>query len=138
MTTPPPRSNRKIRGVSTFRHAITTAAAVWLLTAAVHSNIAAAIDADNTKVNRQDRSGLTPLDQSNSSADTKTVSAIRSAITEDSTLSTNAKNIKVIVRAGSVTLRGPVDSAAERTRVEEIAKNTSGVTSVDNQISIKH
>jgi hyperosmotically inducible periplasmic protein len=102
------------------------------------SSFAADINADNTKRNQEPDSALTPLDQSNDPKDIKIVAAIRSAIVDDSGLSTNAQNLKVIVRQGTVTLRGPVDNASEKARVEKLAKNTQGVVRIDNQLSVKH
>ncbi len=101
-------------------------------------SIAADIDADNTKRNQEDSSALTPMDQSNDPRDIKIVAAIRGAITDDSTLSTNAQNLKVVVRQGAVTLRGPVNNMSEKSRIEQIAKNTQGVVRVDSQINVKH
>lgn len=111
---------------------------LWAISIAAPHSFAADTDADNTKRNQQQSSGLTPLDQSNDAADIKIVAAIRSAITDDSALSTNAKNIKVIVRQGVVTLRGPVANDSEKSHIEELVRNTGGVVRVDNQISVKH
>ena len=109
-----------------------------LATGGIHA--AERIDADNTRVNDRDAEAqkLTPLDQSNTSADTATVAKIRSSIIDDKSLSTNAHNVKIIVRGGVVTLRGPVESAAEKTRIEAIAKSVAGVTAVHNEIDSKH
>jgi osmotically-inducible protein OsmY len=112
---------------------------VALITAAsVHA--AERTDVDNSRINDRDAEAqkLTPLDQSNTTSDTDIVAKIRSSITDDKSLSINAKNVKVIVRGGAVTLRGPVDSATEKARVETIAKNVAGVTSVHNEIDTKH
>lgn len=94
---------------------------------------------DNTQVNQRDRasSALTPLDQSNSQNDVRIAAAIRDELTDDKSLSVNAHNVKVIVRDGVVTLRGPVANAAEKTRVEAIAKTTAGVARVDSEIDVK-
>jgi osmotically-inducible protein OsmY len=97
-------------------------------------------DADNTRVNERDANSqtLTPLDQSNTSSDTALAAKIRSSITDDKSLSVNAQNVKVIVREGAVTLRGPVEDAAEKARVEAIAKGAAGTTAVHSEIDIKH
>lgn len=94
---------------------------------------------DNTQVNQRDRnaSALTPLDQSNSQTDVRIAATIRDELTDDKSLSVNAHNVKVIVRDGVVTLRGPVASAAEKTRVEAIAKTAPGVNRVDSEIDVK-
>ena len=83
---------------------------------------------DNTATNERDRSGETKTsgDQSNSSADLKITQAIRQALMKDRELSTTAKNIKVITANGQVTLRGPVRSAQEKARVDQIAKSAAG------------
>lgn len=94
--------------------------------------------ADNTTVNQRDRSGvtMTPGDQGESEADRDVTAQIRRAVMADDQLGTNAKNVKIITRGGTVTLRGPVSSAAERARVEELAKRVTGVQSVNDQIEV--
>src|SRR5712691_4981551 len=66
---------------------------------------------DNTGRNVRDRSGdtVTPGDQSNNKADLNLTQQIRKALMADKSLSTNAKNIKIITNNGAVTLRGPVN-----------------------------
>jgi hyperosmotically inducible periplasmic protein len=85
-------------------------------------------DADNTRVNRRDRSGatLTPMDQGPSDADRKTTRDIRQAVMNDSSLSFTAKNVKIITVDGRVTLRGPVKTEAERTAIEAAARKVVG------------
>ena len=79
---------------------------------------------DNTATNERDRSGetLTSGDQSNSPADLKITQAIRQALMKDSELSTTAKNIKVITANGHVTLRGPVKTAARKSKNRSACK----------------
>jgi hypothetical protein len=71
---------------------------------------------DNTGRNVRDRGGatLTPGDQSESEADRTLTQQIRKAVVADDSLSTMAKNIKIITVDGIVTLRGPVQSPQER------------------------
>ena len=85
---------------------------------------------DNTATNERDRSGETKTsgDQSNSSADLKTTQAIRQALMKDGELSTTAKNIKVITANGQVTLRGPVKTAQEKAKIDQIARSAAGAT----------
>jgi hypothetical protein len=94
---------------------------------------------DNTKNNERDRNDAnkTPLDQSNNSADIDITAKIRSAIVDDSAMSTNARNIKIITQNGEVTLRGVVDSQAEKDSIETKARAVAGVTRIDNQLEIK-
>jgi hyperosmotically inducible periplasmic protein len=94
---------------------------------------------DNTETNERDRSGETKTsgDQSNSSADLKITQAIRRALMKDRELSTTAKNIKVITANGQVTLRGPVKTAQEKARVDQIAKSAAGDAQIDDQLDVK-
>jgi osmotically-inducible protein OsmY len=94
---------------------------------------------DNTVTNDRDRSGETKTsgDQSNSSADLKITQAVRRALMKDRELSTTAKNIKVITANGKVTLRGPVKSAQEKAKIDQIAKSAAGDAQIDNQLDVK-
>ena len=94
---------------------------------------------DNTAVNERDRSGETKTsgDQSNSSADLKTTQAIRQALMKDGELSTTAKNIKVITANGHVTLRGPVKTAQEKAKIDQLAKSAAGGAKIDNQLEVE-
>ena len=94
---------------------------------------------DSTETNERDRSGETKTsgDQSNSSADLKITQAIRRALMKDRELSTTAKNIKVITANGQVTLRGPVKTAQEKARVDQIAKSAAGGAQIDDQLDVK-
>jgi len=105
---------------------------------AASSTTGSAAKADNTKVNKRDRADTkTAFDQPNDKADIKVAAAVRKAIVGDDSLSTSAHNVKLIAAKGVVTLRGPVKSADEKSKVESLAKNVDGVTSVDNQLDIK-
>ena len=94
---------------------------------------------DNTTINERDRSGETKTsgDQSNSSADLKTTQAIRQALMKDGELSMTAKNIKVITADGHVTLRGPVNTAQEKAKIDQLAKSAAGGAQIDNQLDVK-
>ena len=94
---------------------------------------------DNTATNERDRSGETKTsgDQSNNSADLKITQAIRQALMKDRELSTTAKNIKVIAANGQVTLRGPVKTAQEKAKVDQIARSAAGGAQIDDQLEVK-
>lgn len=94
--------------------------------------------ADNTKANAQDRSkGAVTADQQKENAgDRDIASRIRQSIVSDKSLSTYAHNVKVIVRDGRVTLKGPVRSKDERETVEMKAIEVAGSGHVTNQITI--
>ena len=96
-------------------------------------------NADNTGKNDRDSSGktLTPTDQSNALADIKITADTRKMVMADDSLSSNAKNCKIITtKGGAVTLRGPVDSAKEKAAVAKHAE-MAGASSVDNQLEVK-
>jgi len=95
--------------------------------------------ADNTRENVRDRNKdeLTPGDQSNSSQDLKITQDIRKSLVGDSTLSMDAKNVKVITQNGVVTLKGAVKSADEKASIAGKAKSVAGVQSVDDQLEIE-
>lgn len=94
--------------------------------------------ADNTAVNERDQSmaAATAMDQGQSPADITITAEIRKAVVADDSLSVNAHNVKIITNAGIVTLRGPVASAAEKTSIEQKAKQVAGVVRVDNMLDI--
>jgi len=95
---------------------------------------------DNTGRNERDRSGatLTPTDQSSTEADMELTRRIREAVVADDSLSTNAHNIKIITINGVVTLRGPVESDTERSKIVSTAQQMAGKNKVDNKLEIAH
>ena len=48
-----------------------------------------------------------------------------------------AKNCKIITNAGHVTLRGPVNTAAEKATIEAHAVMSAGKDKVENQLEVK-
>jgi osmotically-inducible protein OsmY len=48
-----------------------------------------------------------------------------------------AKNIKVITANGHVTLRGPVKTAQEKVKIDQLAKSAAGGAQIDNQLDVK-
>jgi hyperosmotically inducible protein len=94
--------------------------------------------ADNTAVNVRDRDKgeKTADQQKQNKADVEMTANIRKAVVKDTTLSTNAHNVKIITTNGMVTLKGPVKSDAEKATVEKLAKDVAGEKNVTNQIEI--
>ena len=90
---------------------------------------------DNT-ANNKDHSN-TADNQSNSTQDREIARKIRKAIVADKSLSTYAKNVKVIVKDGSVTLRGPVRSEEEKKQIGDYASQAASAGSVDNELTIQ-
>ena len=95
--------------------------------------------ADNTNVNERDRGNATktPQNQSNRPQDRELLAAVRRAVVDDKSLSTLAHNVKIVVEDGTATLRGPVRSAEEKSRIESLAKNVKGITATVNQLDVK-
>ena len=94
---------------------------------------------ENTERNARDSSGATttPEDQPETEADRKLAASIRRSVVKDKSLSLDAHNAKIIVRGGYVTLRGPVETTAEKDRLQAIAQKTRGVKHIDNQLEPK-
>ena len=95
--------------------------------------------ADNTARNVRDRDEKTPtpMDQGGSEADRAITQYVRQSVLENDSLSTNAHNVKVITQDGVVTLRGPVQTAAEKATIVAVAHRAPGVTRVDDQIEVQ-
>ena len=95
--------------------------------------------ADNTHINERDKGGMTktPQDQSNQAQDRELLAAVRRAIVGDKSLSSMAHNVKILVAGGAATLRGPVQSAEEKAKVESLAKQVKGIISANNQLDVK-
>ncbi len=94
-------------------------------------------DPSNTGVNKRDahdNGSPTADNQSNKQPDIRTAADVRKAIVDDKSLSVQAHNVKVLASGGVVTLRGPVNNADEKKRIEQLAKNVPGVTSVKNEL----
>lgn len=94
---------------------------------------------DNTGRNVRDRGDvtLTPGDQSESAADRTVTQQLRKAVVADDSLSTMAKNVKIITIDGVVTLRGPVQNPREKEIIEAKAQQIPGIHKIDNQLEIK-
>ena len=89
----------------------------------------------DNKVNKQP--GPTADQQSQAKADLALAQRIRQTIIKDKTLSSAAHNCKVIVDQGNVTLRGPVNSTKEKTRIDTIAVKAAGAGKVTNELTVK-
>jgi len=94
---------------------------------------------DNTAHNKGDnrKESPTPQVQGTSKSDLAKVVSIRKQIVNDKSLSTNAKNVKIIVINDTVTLRGVVDSAAEKVTVCDAAKSFAIDAKVLDELEVK-
>ncbi len=103
------------------------------------ANIPTPLEADNSAQNERDRAGqtLTPQDQvKGSPLDVKWTRAARQRLVKDRTLSSNAKNIKIITIDSVMTLRGPVKTMAEKEKVLAHAKSISGKIKIIDHLEI--
>jgi hyperosmotically inducible periplasmic protein len=93
---------------------------------------------DNSKANQGDanKSAPTADQQKMNTADRATSKQIRSAIMGDKSLSTYAHNVKIITQNGKVTLKGPVRSDDEKSKIEAKATAVAGAGNVSNLITI--
>jgi hyperosmotically inducible periplasmic protein len=90
---------------------------------------------DRNGVDR-DRDGVRDGDANRTDNDRALTSRIRKSIVDDDELSTKAKNVEIISNNGAVTLRGPVTTTAEKTRLESHAEKQAGAKRVTNQIEV--
>jgi len=79
---------------------------------------------------------VTADQQKMNASDRELAQKVRKAIVDDKSLSTYAHNVKVIARDGTVTLKGPVRSAEEKTAVEAKATEAAGAGKVTNELTI--
>lgn len=95
--------------------------------------------ADNTKMNQRDRDPSQPTadQQKENPADRQMAQQIRRAMMKDKSLSTDARNVKVIVQNGAVTLKGPVRSEDEKQAIEaKAAQVAGGADKVTDQLEV--
>jgi hyperosmotically inducible protein len=92
----------------------------------------------NSKTNQgdQDKASPTSEQQRMNRADRDFTKKTRAAILNDKSLSTNARNIKIITQGGKVTLKGPVRSDEEKAAIESKATESVGVGNVTNQLEV--
>lgn len=130
----PREANGAVQGARVLLSVALTAALLAGSTAAGES----AAPADNSARNQRDAGGetLTPMDQSNREADVELTRSIRGDVIADESLSVKARNVKIISIDGVVTLRGPVESEAEKERVAALASKRAGPSKVQNQLEV--
>jgi lipid-binding SYLF domain-containing protein len=95
-------------------------------------------EADNTTNNQPDRaaSATTADQQGNGKSDLQLTASIRRSIVADGSLSTNAHNVKIVVKSGVATLKGPVRTPDEKAAIEAKAAAVVGQDHVVDQMEI--
>ena len=90
---------------------------------------------DNTGANKQQ--ATTADQQKETAADRELAQKIRKSIVDDKSLSNYGHNVKVIVRNGVVTLKGPVQSEDEKKNIGSKAADVACADNVQNQLTVK-
>ena len=95
-------------------------------------------DGDNSKLNKKyDGTHSSTADQqSNDKTQLETARRIRKALTDNTSLSTYAHNVKIIVQNGQVVLKGPVRSDDEKVTVETTASKQAGGLPVKSELMV--
>ncbi len=70
-------------------------------------------------------------------SDAEIMSKIRTSLRADKATARDARNVRVIAHAGTVTLKGAVDSAETRHAIERKATEIAGEGKVTNEIDVK-
>lgn len=91
---------------------------------------------DSTESTPRARAASTKPTQGTNDIDNRITWKIRVAVMTSDTLSLTAKSVKIVTSNAKVTLRGPVQNDAERSKVAAIAMWTEGVNDIDNQLEI--
>jgi osmotically-inducible protein OsmY len=117
---------RTMDGMRTLRILAMGAVATFLFAAAPEPAVAAA---------QSQSAGAGAAQQSNQSSDIAITRDIRRALMKDKSLSIAAHNVTIITKGGKVTLRGRVESAAEKQTVESAASNVAGAGNVQDQLT---
>lgn len=96
------------------------------------------VNRENTAVNVRDRDSAakTPINQNENKTDVDITAEIRRQVV-DTKMSINAQNVKIVTQDGHVTLRGPVKTAEEKTRIAAIARSVAGSNKVDDQLEVE-
>jgi hyperosmotically inducible protein len=121
-----------------MRISATLFASMVLIAALGQAVSAAPPNVDNSQANRGDASkyAVTAQNQDNKKSDIKMLGKIRRHIVSAKGISMDAKNIKILVSHGEVTLKGPVKSEGEKTKLEEIAKSCCPEAAIVSQITV--
>lgn len=79
---------------------------------------------------------LRPGDRSDAAMDREITQKVRDALSSDSGMAAQARDVDVSMENGTLTLRGTVASEQERTQIESLARG-AGATRIDNQLTIE-
>lgn len=104
-----------------------------------NENQATEYRADNTGRNARDADSnrVTADDQSLGGKDLQLLATIRKTVTDNATLSTYGKNVKIMVENGNVVLRGPVKTDGEKEWIASTATRLAPNYKVINELEVK-
>lgn len=93
---------------------------------------------DNSGKNARDANDTTKTadSQDSNSKETEVLARIRREILANDSLSVNAKNVKIVVNNGAITLRGPVNSKQEKDWIEQATVKVTSDYKVINELEI--
>ena len=94
---------------------------------------------DNIRPNRRDRRAMGPTaaDQRNNRSDLATTKKIRQLVMKDKSLSASAHHVEIATQDGTVTLKGPVRSDAEKLSIEAKAADIVGKERVVSELVVE-
>lgn len=93
---------------------------------------------NNTAKNKRDHKLAKPSaqNQGNGKSDIDLTAEVRKSIMAQKGMSIDGQNVKIITKNGVMTLRGPVNTEAEKELIDKLAKE-SGAKAVTNQLEPK-
>ncbi len=78
----------------------------------------------------------TASDVKQDKSDRELTRQIRKAIVSDKSLSTQAHNVKILIKDGAVTLKGQVKTDDEKKAIEEKASGIAGTSKVTSELTV--
>ena len=91
--------------------------------------------ASNAAPNLQPEDANTPVAPAHDVDDARVTAQIRSALSSDKSLSTQARNVTIATNPQAVVLRGSVN-AADKDRIESLAEQFAGTRQIVNQLLV--
>lgn len=104
----------------------------WILFPALAVTCMACENLDNRSNMKEN-----PAGQEENESDRQITKNIQQAIAQDSSLSPDARQIKVTTQSGIVTLQGTVENNNEQDKILKIVGTQNGITRLDNRLNVK-
>jgi hyperosmotically inducible protein len=113
---------------------ITSVMAIGILFGANSPKLKAA---QQTQPPAADKTAPTQDQAKSPASDRDIMQKIRKALMDDTSLSSDVKNVKVFAQNGKVTLKGTVPSEEDKKNVEQKATEVAGPGNVTNELTVK-